>query len=139
MGKPLSYNDIDITSAVSMERAHTFLDRLYILWPRAFDNFLHSMLLGMGFTSYDDQWVRYNDIIPYIFSIKMDNVVVHTDSHAHNSTFAILAELGVVGYILFILLFSQILSKIKEMEKYNRHYSLMLLFSFWSCVFLFWY
>lgn len=88
------------------------------------------MLLGMGFTSYDDQWVRYNDIIPYIFSIKMDNVVVHTDSHAHNSTFAILAELGVVGYILFILLFSQILSKIKEMEKYNRHYSLMLLFSF---------
>ncbi|HBX1626451.1 TPA: O-antigen ligase domain-containing protein, partial [Klebsiella pneumoniae subsp. pneumoniae] len=56
MGKPLSYNDIDITSAVSMERAHTFLDRLYILWPRAFDNFLHSMLLGMGFTSYDDQW-----------------------------------------------------------------------------------
>ncbi|HHM1306485.1 TPA: O-antigen ligase family protein, partial [Klebsiella pneumoniae] len=101
-----------------MERAHTFLDRLYILWPRAFDNFLHSMLLGMGFTSYDDQWVRYNDIIPYIFSIKMDNVVVHTDSHAHNSTFAILAELGVVGYILFILLFSQILSKIKEMEKY---------------------
>ncbi len=135
MGKPLSYSDIDVTAAVNMERAHTFLDRLYILWPRAFDNFLHSMLVGMGFSSYDDLWVRYNEIIPYLFSIKMDNIIVHTDSHAHNSTFAILAELGLVGYILFILLFSQILSKINELKTYNPHYSLMLLFSFWSCVF----
>lgn len=135
MGKPLSYSEIDITAGLTMERAHTFLDRLYILWPRAFDNFLHSSLVGLGFSSYDDQWVRYDDIIPYMFSVKMDNIVVHTDAHAHNSTFAILAELGIIGYILFILLFSQILSKINEMKNYNSNYALMLLFSFWSCVF----
>lgn len=135
MGKPISYNDVDVTASINIERAHTFLDRIFILWPRAFDNFLHSSLVGMGFGSYDDQWIRYDDIVPYFFGVKMGNIVVHTDSHAHNSTFAILAELGVIGYVLFVLLFSQILSKINEMKKFNHNYSLMLLFSFWSCVF----
>lgn len=135
MGKPISFNDVNVAASVNIERAHTFLDRIFILWPRAFDNFLHSSLVGMGFGSYDDPWIRYNDILPYIYSVKMGAEITHTDSHAHNSTFAILSELGIIGYFLFVLLFSQILSKINEMWKFNANYTLMLLFNFWSCVF----
>ncbi|QKJ87788.1 O-antigen ligase family protein [Paramixta manurensis] len=136
MGKIMSVGaNFTINQDVDFDRAGTFIDRLYYLWPRAFDNFIHSPLLGMGFGSFDDLWYRYTTVIPHIFTIKDHQFIRHTDSHAHNSTFTILAELGLVGYTLFVLLFGQILNKIRQMHQYDPGLSLALQMSFWTCVF----
>ncbi len=124
-----------ISQKVDFERAGTFIDRLYYLWPRAFDNILHSPILGLGYGSFDDLYYKYLDVIPHVFAIKEGAVVRHTDGHAHNSTFNILAELGVVGYALFILLYSQINKKINGIAAFDPSLSLALNLAFWTCIF----
>ncbi|MCU5774272.1 O-antigen ligase family protein [Erwiniaceae bacterium BAC15a-03b] len=136
MGKIMSVGaNFTINQDMDFERAGTFIDRLYYLWPRAFDNFLHSPILGMGFGSFDDLWYRYTTVIPHILTLKDHQLIRHTDSHAHNSTFTILAELGLVGYTLFVLLFGQMLLKIRKMKDFDPGLSLALTLSFWTCVF----
>ncbi len=126
MGKIMSENaNYTVSSAaqgIDFQRVGTFIDRLYYLWPRAFDNFIHSPLLGLGFGSYDDLYYRYSDVIPHLLAIKEGAMVRHSEAHAHNSTFTILAELGVVGYLLFILLFNEINKKIIAIKKLNLVY-----------------
>nr|WP_237735371.1 O-antigen ligase family protein [Serratia fonticola] len=135
-GKIMSENaNFTISQSVDFQRAGTFIDRLYYLWPRAFDNFIHSPIFGIGFGSFDDLYYKYIDVVPYLFSVKDGAVLRHTDAHAHNSTFTILAELGIVGYILFILVFSQINKKILGVKKYDEGLSLALNLAFWTCIF----
>ncbi|HBX2490590.1 TPA: O-antigen ligase domain-containing protein, partial [Klebsiella pneumoniae] len=91
MGKIMSENaNYTVSSAaqgIDFQRVGTFIDRLYYLWPRAFDNFIHSPLLGLGFGSYDDLYYRYSDVIPHLLAIKEGAMVRHSEAHAHNSTF----------------------------------------------------
>ncbi|ERK09827.1 O-antigen polymerase [Serratia fonticola AU-P3(3)] len=135
-GKVMSENaNFTISQNVDFQRAGTFIDRLYYLWPRAFDNFIHSPIFGIGFGSFDDLYYKYIDVVPYLFTIKDGAVLRHTDAHAHNSTFTILAELGIVGYILFILLFAQINKKISGMKEYDEGLSIALNLAFWTCIF----
>lgn len=71
------------------------------LWPRALAYFLQSPVFGLGFGSFDDQIPQ---VVNYfgLFGRPVDALVIHSDSHAHNSYLNFLAELGVVGLILFI-------------------------------------
>lgn len=136
MGKVMSENaNFTISQNVDFERAGTFIDRLYYLWPRALDNFSHSPVFGIGFGSFDDLYYKYIDVIPHVFATKDGEIIRHTDAHAHNSTFTILAELGIAGYALFILLFSQINNKIMGIKKIDPGLSLSLSLAFWTCVF----
>ncbi|HFN6561058.1 TPA: O-antigen ligase family protein [Escherichia coli] len=139
MGKIMSENaNYTVSSAaqgIDFQRVGTFIDRLYYLWPRAFDNFIHSPLLGLGFGSYDDLYYRYSDVIPHLLAIKEGAMVRHSEAHAHNSTFTILAELGVVGYLLFILLFNEINKKIIAIKKVEPGIFMALSLAFWTCSF----
>ena len=139
MGKIMSENaNYTVSSAaqgIDFQRVGTFIDRLYYLWPRAFDNFIHSPLLGLGFGSYDDLYYRYSDVIPHLLAIKEGAMVRHSEAHAHNSTFTILAELGVVGYLLFILLFNEINKKIIAIKKVEPGIFMALSLAFWTCIF----
>lgn len=136
MGKIMS--DTAHTTAgvnLSFARASTFIDRLYYLWPRAYDNFIHSPIFGLGFGSYDDLYYQYIDVIPHVFSIKDGAFVRHSEGHAHNSMFNILAELGIVGFGLFILLFNEINKKINEIRSQNIQLGNAIAIAFWTCIF----
>lgn len=117
-----------------IQRGGTIIDRTLYLWPRAIDNFLHSPLFGIGFGSYDDLGYSYNTILPFI-SEKINQTIRHTDAHAHNSYFTILAELGVVGFILFFIFFYYIYKEICKIEFWAKDLSLALKFAFWVCIF----
>lgn len=139
MGKVMSENAnftvSNISSGIDFQRVGTFIDRLYYLWPRAVDNFLHSPLFGLGFGSYDDLYYKYINIIGNLVAIKDGAIVRHTDAHAHNSTFTILAELGLIGYILFVLLFNEINECIKKIAKADPMQYKCLSLSLWTCIF----
>lgn len=120
---------------ITFQRAGTFIDRLYFLWPRALDNILHSPVAGMGFGSFDDLYYHYTDAIPHVLAVKDGAVVRHSDSHAHNSTFTLLAELGVIGYALFVLLFSEMLKALRALKRFDPVMSYALILAFWTCVF----
>lgn len=120
---------------MTFQRAGTFVDRLYFLWPRALDNFIHSPVAGMGYGSFDDLHYHYIDAIPHMLAIKDGAVIRHSDAHAHNSTFTLLAELGVVGYVLFVLLFSALLNALRRLNDDDPPMSFALILAFWTCVF----
>lgn len=83
------------------ERPGTILHRLLILYPMAFDLFLQSPLIGIGFTRFDDfpvvisgapGFIAFNTATP-----------IHSNLHAHNSFLHIAAENGIVGLVLLFL------------------------------------
>lgn len=139
MGKVMSENANFVIwgggQGMTFQRAGTFIDRLYFLWPRALDNMLHSPVVGLGFGSFDDLYYHYIDAIPHMLAVKDGAVVRHSDSHAHNSTFTLLAEIGIVGYALFVLLFSELLKALQALKRYDPAMSYALILAFWTCVF----
>ncbi|WP_434639867.1 O-antigen ligase family protein [Klebsiella sp. I138] len=139
MGKLMSenanYTVSNVAAGMNFQRVGTFIDRLYYLWPRALDNFIHSPIVGLGFGSYDDLYYRYSDVIPHLFSVKDGAFIRHSEAHAHNSTFTILAELGLVGYSLFVLLFNEINKKIISLKDKEPGIFMALSLAFWTCVF----
>lgn len=118
----------------AMQRGGTIIDRVLYLWPRAFDNFLHSPVFGIGFGGYDDLNYRYLEIIPFI-SIKIDQTVRHSDAHAHNSYLTILSELGLVGFLLYFFTFYFLYKEINKIEVWGKDLCLALKFAFWVCIF----
>ncbi|WP_413732404.1 O-antigen ligase family protein [Sodalis sp. RH20] len=120
---------------IDFQRANTFITRIFYLWPRAWDNFLHSPIVGTGFGSYDDRYYQYVTVIPHFLSIKEGQVIAHSDAHAHNSLFNILGELGIVGLGLFILLFNEIRKKIVEITIADNKLGNALAIAFWTCIF----
>ena len=86
---------------LNIPRAGTFILRIFYLWPRGLDNFLHSPIYGLGFGSYDDRPYEYVEVMPFQFK-KENQTIRHTSSHAHNSFINILSELGLIGFILFL-------------------------------------
>ncbi|MGQ0392515.1 O-antigen ligase family protein [Raoultella ornithinolytica] len=125
----------NVSSDIDFNRAGTFIDRLYYLWPRAIDNFIHSPLFGMGFGSFDDLYYKYINIINHVVAVKDGGIIRHSDAHAHNSTFTILAELGIVGYSLFILLFNEINKRIHELSSKDPIQYTCLSLALWTCIF----
>ncbi|KAF2955582.1 O-antigen ligase family protein [Marinitoga sp. 38H-ov] len=102
----LSPTNTEVFDLNDPNRTANISDRLFVLWPRAIDDFIKSPIFGIGFT-------RYNDI-PYNFeglkNIYMFNTskVQFSDAHAHNSYLHILAETGIIGFIFFILLIKEL-------------------------------
>ncbi|MBM7560132.1 O-antigen ligase family protein [Marinitoga litoralis] len=101
----LSTQNTEIMDLNDPNRTANISDRLFILWPRAINDFLKSPILGIGFT-------RYNDF-PYMFEgirgLLYFNTsrVIFSDAHAHNSYLHVLAETGIIGFIFFIFLIKE--------------------------------
>jgi hypothetical protein len=97
-------------------RGDTIIDRAFYLWPRAMDLFLKSPVFGMGTGSYDDVQIvgRISKGIVtgrYTFAgnnlldkrILNDNVT-YSPAHAHNSYLHVMAENGIIGLLLILIL-----------------------------------
>lgn len=113
----------------TMNRVGTFINRFFYLWPRAIYLFLQSPLFGTGFGSYDD-W-PYRLIGEYGFRMN-DSIIVHSESHAHNSYLNILAETGIVGMMLFICFINSIHKYIVDKMRYNPNVASGLLIALWA-------
>jgi len=89
-------------------RFHTIIVRLVYLYPVAIDDFFSSPIIGIGFSRYEDTPYKFVGIKHFIM-LNVSDKVRHSDSHAHNSFLHILAETGIVGLVLFFLIFKEIL------------------------------
>lgn len=100
-----------------LNRSWTMISRLFYLWPRAFYLFLQSPILGIGFGGYND--TDYNLVgIKGVWTINFSPEMINSDAHAHNTYFHLLAETGIIGFILFVFLVIAMRNKIfKEKDK----------------------
>lgn len=134
-GKPIEIGVFEGNLNVdNVNRGGTIVDRVMNLWPRAVDNFLNSPIVGQGFGSYDDRDYTYIEILPFL-SVKHGQMIQHSDSHAHNSFLNILAELGLAGFIIFLVFFILIYKEIEKVDFWAKDLSLALKFAFWVCIF----
>lgn len=102
-----STEGLDFEAFLIGDRPGTVLHRLFYLYPMAIDMFLHSPILGVGFTRFDDFPIQYENVMN-IFTMNVTDSVLHTNFHAHNSYLHILSELGILGFVLFVLLIREI-------------------------------
>lgn len=97
-------------------RSGTIIDRLFYLWPRAMDLFIRSPLIGMGTGSFDDLRITgklsssismgtytFTGMQGFFMRIVNDNVI-HSSAHAHNSYLHVMAENGLIGLALLLFL-----------------------------------
>jgi O-antigen ligase len=104
-----------IKKYLNINRSYTISFRLFYIWPRAVYLFLESPIFGTGFGSYDDfPYKLSNNIVPIKFN-QSDNIQ-HSDSHAHQSFLNILAELGIVGLLVTIILLFYIYKHINKLS-----------------------
>ncbi len=97
-------------------RGDTIIDRAFYLWPRAMDLFLKSPVFGMGTGSYDDIRIVGRLSVStalgqYAFAGQnlldkriLNQDVVYSSAHAHNSYLHVMAENGAVGLLLILIL-----------------------------------
>ena len=87
----------------SIGRGGTIVDRLYYLYPRAIEMFRLSPLFGTGMGTFND--INYNfEGLENIYYLNLSTTPIYSDSHAHNSFFHIMAENGLVGLSLIVIL-----------------------------------
>jgi len=91
---------------------------LVYLYPVAIDDFFSSPIIGIGFSRYEDTPYKFVGIKHFIM-LNVSDKVRHSDSHAHNSFLHILAETGVIGLLLFLFIFKEILKEAKSFEKWE--------------------
>ncbi|NGX30867.1 MAG: hypothetical protein K940chlam8_00221 [Chlamydiae bacterium] len=113
----------------SINRAHTFVDRGLFLWPRAFDLFLKSPILGTGFGSYNDV-PHHLKGKEHILMLNQPEKYFFDDSHAHHSFLHVLAETGLLGFMLLSLFLLYLRRWILTVE--NSGIQMGLLLCFWS-------
>ena len=120
IGYTLSVNELNI----SFYKSGTIMDRVFNLWPKAIQDFFYSPIVGIGYTRYDD--LPYNfEGIKYLYYINITDFIRHTDAHAHNSFLHILAETGIIGLTLWVLLFNSIFKYAKTIffeSRYNYYF-----------------
>lgn len=86
---------------VEVDRSHTVLDRLLVIWPAALHLWIKSPIFGTGFGSYND--VPYSlQGIDHVFMLNDPGHLVFNSSHAHHSFFHVLGETGMIGIALMV-------------------------------------
>ena len=76
--------------------------RAFDTWPRGTTLFLNSPLIGSGFGSVNDLPIKLNSGWPGIVSFNGSKNHVFNDSHAHHSYLHFLAEVGILGLVVFL-------------------------------------
>ena len=88
---------------VDFERSWTFIDRGLFLWPRAVDLFLKSPIFGTGFGSFNDGPYELKGL-EHLVMMNFPEEFIYSDAHAHHSYIHILAETGIIGLFLTMLM-----------------------------------
>lgn len=113
-------------------RSHTVINRTCYLWPRAIKLFTKSPIIGTGFGSYTDKPYNLERLIPNLLEINTGEIK-YSDAHAHNSYLHVLAETGLTGFILLMILLYNIRKSILNID--NKNVSVPLYLAFISIVF----
>jgi O-antigen ligase len=114
-----------------IERSHTLKVRILDLWPRALDNFLSSPFVGIGFTRFDDV-PQQNLVVAPLVTLNLSEQYFHTDSHAHNTFLHIMAETGIIGLLLFILILRSMYLSSKQEPVYALR--IFLIVALWAII-----
>ncbi|MGN0384177.1 MAG: O-antigen ligase family protein [Eubacterium sp.] len=93
------FGDIDFTQ----KREWTIYERVFNLWPSAIEFFLASPVIGCGFGSYNDGFAAHK-YVDGVLAWNYPQQYVYSDAHAHQSFLHIMAETGIVGLILTLLM-----------------------------------
>lgn len=95
---------------LDFERSYTFFDRAIFLWPRAVYLWLHSPIIGTGFGSYNDVFNNEYHLagIEGFIMLNFPGFYSYSDAHAHHTFFNVLAETGLIGLGLTILMLVKI-------------------------------
>ncbi|WJH37252.1 O-antigen ligase family protein [Paenibacillus sp. CC-CFT747] len=101
-------SDIQKYSIEGIKRSNTVIERGFFIWPKAIYLFLHSPIFGTGFGSFNDTPYELNGGIPYVFQFNNTSNHYFNDGHAHHTFLHVLAETGLVGLGLLLLLLFQI-------------------------------
>lgn len=114
-------NDIDANAyipsflSVSDTKSANLIIRLIDTWPRGIDEFIHSPIFGAGFGSVNDVPLTYKGIDHFITLNSQINKKFD-DAHAHHSYLHIMGELGIVGFVIFLLFWVSLYSYIRKNE-----------------------
>ena len=106
----------------------------FVLWAIAINNFIQSPIIGVGATRYDDDPLvlmtfpeisseerssfespSFNESA--ISRINVGEFQIHTDQHAHNLFLNVIAETGLLGLILLLIVIAKIFKKLRECSK----------------------
>ncbi len=98
-----------LMSSSVMNRIDTITDPYYgtnaarfDIWSEALYDFELSPIVGIGFGRWNDYMLQFEGVKHFVY-VAVSGQVVNNDSHAHNSTLHWLAEGGVVGAFLTLL------------------------------------
>ncbi len=88
---------------VEVSRASNVFDRIIFLWPRAINLWMQSPILGIGFGAYNDVPNQLEGISG-VFMLNNASNLAFSSGHAHHSFYHIMAETGIVGLLLTLLM-----------------------------------
>ena len=86
------------------------LIRVYENWPRGIYLFLKSPLLGTGYGSANDFPFSFEHNGPSLLQLNQTREYTFSDAHAHHTYFHILGEQGLIGLLVFLLFWGEILN-----------------------------
>ena len=101
-------------------RSWTMINRLYYLWPKAMALFSKSPIFGTGFGSFNDNSLSFSGISG-IISFSNSDIYLNGSNHAHNSYLHFLAEIGIIGFVLFMILLYEIRKDILKILSNMNH------------------
>ncbi len=88
--------DVQPDVPLDIDRRDTIVARAFFLWPRAFDLWLESPIVGTGFGSYND--IPYHlQGVEHVVMFNSTHVADFSDAHAHHMYLHLMAETGLVG------------------------------------------
>ena len=106
-------------------------NRIEVLWPLAMHGFFQSPIFGTGFGSFDDQPWRFAGW-PGVFAWNAAEKTFHSDAHAHNTYFNVLAETGAIGLILLLWFLNRLFNFVFTLPPSLIRNALLL--GFWAAV-----
>jgi len=114
---------------LDIERASTIFARVYYLWPRGIYLFLQSPIFGTGFGSYND--TPYNLYgLSHVLKINLTENIRLGDNHAHHTFVNVLAETGIVGFLLLFIFLTKVRTFIKTIKLLPLQKGLLIAFWF---------
>lgn len=130
-GKPLDLSESTSTETIGSKDANV-LQRVLYLWPRAVDLFFQSPIVGTGYGSYNDIPYEMRGV-PHVFVFNHPSKLSFNSAHAHNTYLHVLAETGLVGLALLLMMLVKMRQSFNSMAPASVQLGLKL--AFWVAVF----
>ena len=87
----------------------------FVLWSRAIKYIDKSPVFGLGVGSFNDDFNFVTTVFPHVLAVPKEKTRMFNDQHAHNFILHLLAETGIVGLTLFLLLLYSIYKRSRRL------------------------